>query len=164
MLQQKEKLESLRNQRPSALLDRCRTCEQKEGMSCFFQKLKCNAFCIYFLQGGKGNLSSSSFSFSWVELIIPLASPLFSGEREGKNSHKNQHSNMESVECPTLRERSSRQEGSFSRQSPAYSITSLSAFSSFFLKLPTNQSNQSKLLTRVTSFVPRSDTSKHQSK
>ena len=51
--------------------------------------------CV-FLWGWKVNLSSNSFSFSWVEPILPLASPLFSGEREGENFHKNQHSTMES--------------------------------------------------------------------
>lgn len=62
-----------------------------------FLEVKFNASVFFFfLWGWKVNLSSNSFSFSWVEPILPLASPLFSGEREGENFHKNQHSTMES--------------------------------------------------------------------
>lgn len=85
------------------------------------------------------------------------------GKGKGKTSTKTNIAPWSQVESLPLRERSSRPGASFPRQSLAYSIVSLPTLPSLFLKLLTNQSDPSKLLTRATSFTPRSDTSKHQS-
>lgn len=60
------------------------------------------------------------------------------GKGKGKTSTKTNIAPWSQVECLPLRERSSRPGGSFPRQSLAYSIASLPALPSLFLKLLTN--------------------------
>lgn len=87
----KENLENLEIKRPSVILDRNWTCEQKKRKrdenALLFLEVKFNASVFMFLWGWKGNLSSNSFlSVGWNPSYCLLLTILW--ERKGKFPQK----------------------------------------------------------------------------